>query len=628
MTQQRKSHPFGRVIGTAFSVLDGTRRVVLNAIFLFLLILILAVLLSSDVPEVDAHSALVLDPHGDVVEQYTTEPLDRAFGKMLGQAPQETLLRDLLRAIEHAAGDPRIDTLVLSPAHLRHVGLSQLRELRSAVEAFKRSGKKVVALADNLTQHQYYFVTLADEILMHPDGALLLTGYGRYRTYYKGLMDKLAVNVHLFRVGEYKSAGESFVRRSMSDYAKEANLAWLGDLWGRFKRDVAAARGLDVDAVGAFVEELDERVAAAGGEIANAARDAGLIDRLASRDAMRDHVISLTAKDPDTQSFRQIALKDYLKVVEAERSRDSAAGEIAVVVAQGTIVGGEQPRGTIGGESTARLIRQARNDRDVRAIVLRIDSPGGSMFPSEIIRREIEVTRAAGKPVVVSMGDVAASGGYYIGMSADEIWASPTTITGSIGVYGLLLNFPETMDKIGLNTDGVGTTRWAGAARPDRKLDPAVADLIQGLVDNAYEDFITRVADARDMSVGAVDAVARGRVWSGRAAQEHGLVDRLGGLSDAIAATAERAELGEDYRVRYVERKLSAFERFVVGFARNALAPLDIELPAGLGGLGAVGELARLTGGAEMLRDLRLIAEPATGLGSSTHAYCFCRPPR
>ena len=287
--------------------------------------------------------------------------------------------------------------------------------------------------------------------------------------------------------------------------------------------------------------------------------EAGLVDRVATLDELREHLIELGVKDGD--SFRQMNFKTYLAA--RREIPNPLQKKVAVVVAQGVILGGDQPQGTVGGKSTARLLRQARNDKRVAAVVLRVDSPGGGVLPSEQIRREVELTRTSGKPVVVSMSTVAASGGYWIAMSGNEIWANPGTITGSIGIYGLLTNFPRTLEKIGVHTDGVGTTAMAGALRADRELPENVADIIQQIIDDGYRRFITKVAEFRAMETEAVDRVARGRVWSGSQALERGLADRLGGLSEAIASAADMAEVS-DYRVKYYEEEPSRFEQFLL----------------------------------------------------------------
>ncbi|MCA1714323.1 MAG: signal peptide peptidase SppA, partial [Gammaproteobacteria bacterium] len=408
-----------------------------------------------------------------------------------------------------------------------------------------------------------------------PMGGVLLEGLGRYRLYYReGLQDKLGVDVHLFKVGEYKSAAEPFVLDAASPEAKQADLYWMNDVWQRYLADIARVRKLTPALLAARIDTLPEDLDAAGGDLARYALQHKLVDGLKTREQVEELLAQRGVKDDDAEGgFRQVALDGYLRQVDHGINATDPRPQVAVVVAEGEITGGEQPPGTVGGESTAALLRAARDDDDVKALVLRVDSPGGEVFASEQIRREIVALKAAGKPVVVSMGDLAASGGYWISMNADRIYADPSTITGSIGIFGLIPTIPRTLDKIGVHADGVGTTRFAGAFDLTRPLDPAVGQVIQSVIDKGYRDFTGKVAAARDRSVAQIDAVGRGRVWSGAQARERGLVDAFGGIDSAIADVATRAKLGkrDDYRVRYIEKAATPFERFFTGFAQSRL---------------------------------------------------------
>ncbi len=600
---------FGRVFGGLWRFVDGTRRLVLNLLFLLIVFLILAVVLRDTGIVVADQTVLVLDPAGMVVEQYSVDPTERALAQLFDDETPETRMRDLLRAIELATADQRIERILIDTDSLWGIGLAKLQEIRTAIEGFRAAGKQVFAYSHGMGQQQYYLASLADEIWLHPEGIVFLEGYSVYRNFFREGLDKLAVDVHLFRVGEYKSAAEPFVRDDMSEYSKEANRYWLSGLWSDYLQDVAGGRALEPQVLADHIDRFAEHLRAAGGRASEAALRAGLVDRLATLDELRDHLIELGAQEGD--SFRQIDFKTYLAA--RREVPNPLQQKVAVVVAQGVILGGEQPQGTIGGESTARLLRQARNDEKIAAVVLRVDSPGGSVLPSERIRHEVELTRAAGKPVVVSMSSVAASGGYWIAMSADEIWASPGTITGSIGIYGLLTNFPRTLEKIGIHTDGVGTTELAGALRADRPLPENVSDIIQQIIDDGYERFITKVAESRELEPEAVDRVARGRVWSGSQALERGLVDQLGGLSQAVAAAAARSGVS-DYRVVYVEEQPSRFEQFL------------LDLTAGLPAVNLASRwswVSRLLDGA-VRSDLELLLGQPRNDRVGVFAYCFC----
>jgi protease-4 len=616
---EKKPGALRRLFGGLWQALNFTRQLVFNLVFLLVLVLLLAALFGGGRTMQDK-TALVLAPRGELVEQYSADPASRAFARMLGEETPETQLRDVLRAIDAASRDKRIDRIVLRPDQLAGAGMAQLREVGAALQRFKRSGKQVVAYADYLEQKQYYLAATADEIYLHPEGALLLEGLSRYRSYYReGLQDKLGVDVHLFRVGEFKSAAEPYILDGPSDESREADLFWLNDLWQRYLADIAGWRKLDPAVLQSDIDNLAERVKAVNGDLAELALQQKLVDALKTQDEFRALMIERGVEDEEEHTFRQVSLDDYLGFVDREKLPLDPRPQVAVVVAQGEITDGEQPPGTVGGVSTSQLVREAREDDQVKALVLRVDSPGGGVFPSEQIRREVELTRAAGKPVVVSMGDVAASGGYWISMNADEIWADESTITGSIGIFGLFMTVPDTLAKIGVRVDGVATTRIAGAFDPRRPLDPAVGEVIQSVIDDGYREFIGKVAQARNQTPEAIDQIARGRVWSGAQAKERGLVDQLGGLQAAIDSAAKRAGLDDGkHAVRYLEKELSPFEKFVVDATRNGMV-------RGLAGeLGLARALLPAQVERDLARTLRLLAPD--GKPFRAVAYCFCEP--
>lgn len=556
--------------------LDGLRRLVVNALF-FGILLGLAVAAWRARPKVPDGAALVVKPRGTLVEQLSAgDPLQRllAGSAGVGAAAQETLLKDLVDAIRAAKDDARIKALHLDVGDLSAAGLTKLRDLGAAIADFRTSGKKVLAYADAYTQPGYYLAARADEVYLHPDGLLLLEGFGRWRNHYREGLERYGIDVHVFRVGEYKSAVEPYIRDDMSPEAREMTLDYAGDLWRMYVQDVAAARKMRPEDVTGLVEAMPERLRAASGDLARMALEAKLVDTLAQRDEVRRRMIELVGKSEDGKSFRQVGVETYLRARGGDRSGATGRGPaVAVVVAKGEILDGTQPAGTIGGDSTARLIRRAREDDQVKAIVLRIDSPGGSAFASEIVRRECALAREAGKPVVASMGSVAASGGYWIATEADEIWAAPETITGSIGIFGVFPTVDRALARyLGVHTDGVGTTRFSDVLRPDRPMDPAVADMVRQFIDEGYEDFLERVSKARRMTRDAVDRVARGRVWSGEDAKRVGLVDHLGGLDDAVASAAKRAKLEKGYRVWYVEKEKTLRERVASMLAAQAVS--------------------------------------------------------
>jgi protease IV len=565
-----------------FRGLDGLRRFLVNVLF-FGLLVGLAVAALGGRAKVPDGAALVVQPQGTIVEQLAGgDPVQRLVAESagVGSATKETLLKDLLDAIRTAKDDKRIKALYLDLDDMSGTGMTKLRDLRAAIADFKKSGKKVVAYSDGLMQAPYYLAAQADEVYLHPEGAVVLHGFGRWRSFYKEGLDRLGVEVHVFRVGEYKSAVEPYLRNDMSPEAKEMALEAYGDIWRDYLADVAAARKVRPEDVTGWIEAAPERLRAAGGDAAKMALDAKLVDKLAQRDEVRKRMIELVGEDKEKKSFRQVGVATYLQAKGGDRSGSSGKGNaVAVVVAKGDILDGTQPAGTIGGDSTARLLRRAREDDAVKAVVLRVDSGGGSAFASEIIRRECELVRKAGKPLVVSMGSVAASGGYWIATSSDEIWAAPETITGSIGIFGMYPTIDKPLAKyLGIHADGVGTTRFTDALRPDRPLDPALADIAQQYIDNGYRDFLARVSQARKLTHEQVDKMARGRIWSGEDAKGLGLVDQLGGIDQAIESAAKHAKLQKGYRVWYVEKEKSFRERLMSMLAAQAR---DVAVAAG-----------------------------------------------
>jgi len=610
--------------GLLFRVIDGLRRVLLNLIFFGILLVLLALMLSGR-PFVPDGAALVLNPQGTIVEQLSAQdPLQRLAANQAGagSAVKETLLKDLLDAVQAAKADRRIKLLYLDLNELSAAGMTKLRDLRSALADFKKSGKKVIAYADGYLQTEYYLAAQADEVYLHPEGVVLLQGFGAWRNYYKEGLDRLGVDVHVFRVGEYKSYAEPFLRNDMSPEARQMSLDVYGGLWRDYLTGVAAGRRLKPEELTALIEALPGRLRATGGDGAKLALQAHLVDRLATRDEVRKRLIDLVGEDKAKKSFKQVGFSEYLAARGGDRTGSGSGDAVAVIVAKGEILDGSQPQGAIGGDSTARLVRKAREDKSVKAVVLRVDSPGGSAFASEIIRRECELARGAGKPVVVSMGSVAASGGYWISTASDEIWADPDTITGSIGIFGIFPTFDKPLARyLGVHTDGVGTTRWSGALRPDRPMDPAAADVFQQFIDHGYDEFLARVSQARHMSKQQVDKVARGRIWSGEEAKTLGLVDRLGSLDQAIGSAASRGKLGKSYRVWYVEKEKAFRERLAEMLTAAAVATAQ---QAGLVAESPSSATAEALSVAPRLRALQREAERFARWNDPHGAYAHC----
>jgi protease-4 len=604
-----RTNPLLRLLKGIWGAIDATRKVTVNLLFLVIVVALLVIVFSSDDPEIADKTALVIAPKGQLVEQLTAKGIEQMIEEARGTASPETLLKDVVDAIEAAKDDDRIQVLVLNLSSFSGARLTKLQDVGEAIDDFKTSGKKVVAMADFYGQDAYYLAAHADEIITHSMGAVILEGYGRYRMYYKEGIDKLGLDVHIFKVGTYKSAVEPYLLDGMSDYAKEANSEWLGDLWRIYLEDVAAARGTTPERLNEYAQGFAPVMGEANGDTAKAALDFGLADQALTRVEMRDYLIELVGEDEETHSYNKIAFAEYLKTLDDDRFGHDAKGDrVGIVVARGMILDGTQPAGKIGGDSTAALIRQARNDDDVKAIVLRVDSGGGSAFASEVIRRECEAAMADGKPVIASMGSVAASGGFWISTSTDQIWAHPSTITGSIGIFGMIPTYQRPLaEYLGVHVDGISTAPLAGV-RLDRALSPEIGDVIQLMIEHGYREFLQRVADSRGMTTEEVDAVAQGRVWSGTDAYELGLVDHLGDLDDAVAAAAELAELGDDYAVTYIEKKEEFKDKMIREMLAQAVGVTDQDLSSA----------SALD---EMLRQIERTAADFAALNDPNHAY-------
>lgn len=572
---------------------------VFNTLAGFLLLIIVFVTISAlssreTRPVIHDETALVFAPEGVLVENRRIPTLDDLLA---GEgAVKEVVLREALAALEHAATDTRIKMLVLDLDQFAGGGPAALFTLADAIDAFRESKKPVVAIGDSFDQGQYFLAAHADEIWMHPYGAVSLVGFGSFVPHFAAALDKIDLDVRVFRVGTFKSAVEPWMRDDMSDEAKEANRAFLGTLWSSYMERVEARRGLAGGAITGTIDDILARSRAAGGDQAKMALNEGWVDALLDHEAMQDQLAAMQTDDGD-EDFRQIDLPTYMAAAGlAADSHGSGKDVIAVVTLAGEIVDGEGDFGQIGSESTVSLIERARDSTSVKALVLRVDSPGGSLFASEEIRSALADFQATDRPLVVSMGSVAASGGYWISAMADEIWAAPETITGSIGVFALFPSLAGTLDRIGIHYDGVGTTPLAGAFNPLMGLSDTAASLIQAGVEDSYGKFLDLVADGRGMTPEAVDAIAQGRVWAGVTAHELGLVDHLGGLGEAIAAAATRAELAEGrFSVRYLSREISDLENFVLrlmqstearGFALHRIFSRPA-LPAPLGDIAA-----------------------------------------
>ena len=543
--------------------LDALRKV-LHLVLLLVILAIVVGALRGAVPRIPSKAALLVAPQGELVEQLSGAPVERALQEARGEGHAETLLWDLTDSIHAAASDTRIPVLALDLEKFEGATQVTLEELANALREFRASGKKVIAYGTEFTQERYYLAAQADEVYLDPMGFVLLTGYDRYPTYLKGALDKLGVDINVFRVGAFKSAVEPFTRTGMSAEDREESRSYLNALWSSYQEAVTRARKLPSDALAQYVGSFAKSVPAAGGDAAQVALRAKLVTGVKSRLETEQRLIELVGRDDTSGSFKSVSASDYVRYARAEKkARAAGKPRVGVIVAAGNILDGDQPPGTVGGESTARLIREARLDKDVKAVVLRVDSPGGSVLASEQIYRELLALHAAGKPLVVSMSGYAASGGYYIAAPADEIWASPATLTGSIGIFAIVPTVDKTLGKVGVSVDGVGTTPLSGQLRIDRPLGEEVRAFLQSQISRGYDEFVARVARGRNKTREQIDAIAQGRVWAGTDAHRVGLVDHIGSFSDAVKAAARRAKL-TDYAADFIEPELTWAQQLVL----------------------------------------------------------------
>lgn len=556
--QKIKENPFGWMFtGDLFFL-------TLNSIFLMMVVFIIISIFSSIFSNnlIDPEGkALVINPSGPIVEQISG-PSDPFQTLLTGQQSSELYVGDLLEVLEAASNDERIKDLVLRLDNISGTGQAVLYDVGLALKNIKESGKRIIAIGDDYSESGFYLASFADEIIMNPEGWILLDGFDRSKMYYKSFLDKLKISANVIRVGTFKSAVEPYLRDDMSDAAKEANLAYLDVLWSSWVNVVSVNRSLTPQSIQYLVDNADELVKKSKKGTAEAFLNYGMIDKLLTRTEQREYMVQLFGESETEEPFNKISGGSYYQVLQDEKKAKTSENKIAVVVARGTIMDGDQPPGTIGGDSTSRLIKNAYEDEAVKAIVLRVDSGGGGVFASEVIRQELLKAQEKGIKVIASMGNVAASGGYWISTNADEIWASHNTITGSIGIFGLLPTVDKSLENIGINTDGVSTGKLDASGDPTKGLSPMFKNIIQAEIEHGYDKFITLVSESRGIDKKQVDNIAQGRVWAGETALELGLVDQLGNIKDAINRAAELAEI-DSYETYYPSEALDWKQRLL-----------------------------------------------------------------
>ncbi len=548
-----------KYLGKAITIFRNT---FINILFLSILVFFIISIFSKEEFTIENNSSLLLTISGRIVEEkQEITPLNKVLNESfsLSNLPEETLLQDILDTITSASDDPRINSIVLDMSKMGRTSINQLYDIGESLLEFKKIGKTVIAAENLYTQNQYFLASYADKIFLNPMGAVDLHGLGTHRLYFNEALEKLKINYHVFRVGTFKSALEPLTRNSMSEEAKAQNSLWLNALWGEFTHNIISRRDLTLDTINLYTNNIAAALTKSGGDTAQLAIDTNLVDELKTQEELRTFLKSLTGNSKN-DDFKYVSFKQYLKTINRSYTTKHADKDaVGVIIAQGNILNGEQQPGNIGGKSLSKLIRQARQDNKIKAVVLRINSGGGSVFASEMIRRELLELKNSGKPFVVSMGSMAASGGYWIAAEADEIWAYPTTLTGSIGIFGAVPTFEETLAHIGVHGDGTGTTRLSSGLNLTQPLSQELKDAIQLSINYGYQKFLGIVSNGRKLDPESLSAVVEGRVFDGVTAKNLGLVDNLGNLKNAIEASAKMAGI-KNYYTRYIKKAPSFTE--------------------------------------------------------------------
>lgn len=519
-----------RAIGTALSYFN---RALLYALEIIIVVaVIISVFSMTKSPQVQPNSILVLDLEGTIKELPSA---DMGLSPVLANAPSNVSLHELLATLDKASKDPMIDGVLLKLDKLQRVGMASIEEIGKALERYKTSGKPIWAWGTNFTQSQYALASHANEIYMHPMGEVLVKGLASNRLYYGELLNTLGIKVHVFKAGAYKSFPESFVSSKPSKEWIESERFWLTDAWETLSHQIESSRGLMPGFIDQYISSLDSRVVEAGGDLARTALQANLIDGTLTYDQMQKTIASKLNR-AENKNLHFVSYTEY------KDNLNTQHGEIAVIIAEGEIQEGQSQSGITGAETLVSLIDQARENPSVKALVLRVNSPGGSAVASELIRHAIETTKSE-KPVIVSMGDLAASGGFWISMGASKVLAASSTITGSIGVFGLAPTFENTLKLAKIGQGTVATTWLANAERLTQPMDPRLETIFTQSVAKTYANFVNIVAQSRKLTPAYVQTVAQGRVWTGSQAAKRKLVDEIGDFQDAIKLARSLAHL-------------------------------------------------------------------------------------
>ncbi|EAW2113000.1 signal peptide peptidase SppA [Salmonella enterica subsp. enterica] len=561
-------------------LLNFVREMVLNLFFIFLVLVGVGIWMqigNGSNSEQTARGALLLDISGVIVDKPSTNHRLGALGRQLFGASsnrlQENSLFDIVNAIRQAKDDRNITGIVLDLKNFTGADQPSMRYIGKALREFRDSGKPVFSVGENYSQGQYYLASFANKIWLSPQGQINLHGFATNGLYYKTLLDKLKVSTHVFRVGTYKSAVEPFIRDDMSPAAREADSRWIGELWQNYLNTVSTNRQISPQQLFPGAQAIIDGLTSVGGDTAKYALDHKLVDALLSSADVEKALTKQFGWSKTENNYRAISYYDYSLKTPADNG-----GTIAVIFANGAIMDGEETPGNVGGDTTASQIRDARLDPKVKAIVLRVNSPGGSVNASEVIRAELAAVKAAGKPVVVSMGGMAASGGYWISTPANYIVASPSTLTGSIGIFGVINTVENSLSSIGVHSDGVSTSPLAEISMT-KALSPEVQQMMQLSIEYGYKRFITLVAEARKRTPEQIDKIAQGHVWTGQDAKANGLVDKLGDFDDAVAKAAALAKL-KQWHLDYYQNEPTVLDMIMDSMTGSVRAMLPEAIQA------------------------------------------------
>ncbi|AFP84637.1 signal peptide peptidase SppA [secondary endosymbiont of Ctenarytaina eucalypti] len=548
------------------------REFMLNTLVILVIIFVVGLSLQAR-NTTPGKGALVVDLTGTVVDKPAMNnkfrQLSRKFLNTSSNPLQEQSLFDVVNILRQAKNDTAITGLILSLKDFNWADQASLHYIGKVLHEFRESGKPIYAVGDTYTQEQYFLASYADKIYLTPQGLVDIRGIATNTIYYKTFLEKLKIHSHIFRVGTYKSAVEPFLRDNMSEDAREADSRWIGQLWQNYLATAASNRKITPKKFFPCTQQLLDGRRAAQGNHAQFALNNKWVDELASRSVIEDTLAKVFGVNKYDKLFNGISMYDYQPVMPLQQG-----GKIAVIFANGVIIDGAEKTGAVGGDTIADQIRDARLNPDIKAIVFRVNSPGGSVTASEVIRSELSATRAAGKPVVVSMGGVAASGGYWVSTPANYIIASESTLTGSIGIFGLIHTVESSLDSIGLHTDGVSTSPLADVSIT-KTLPSEFSQIMQMNVENGYSSFINLVAESRNKTPEEVDKIGQGHVWIGSDAAKNGLVDQLGDFDDAVRKAAELAQL-QEYQIHWYRAEPGLLDLLLTQASASVYAVMPI----------------------------------------------------